>query len=568
MFDALMMAAIAAELNATILNGRVQRVVQSGPRVIGLEVYAQHCRHQLLASAHSQHARVHLSQEKPTRDPQAQSPLLLHLRRRVRGAILQEISIPPLERILMLHFHHPGLPAEEQENTLVVEVMGRHSNLILMDGQQIILDSIKRVTLQMSPNRPVLPHQVYMPPPPQAKMDPRHLSPNSLGHALAGLEAPLWQALVNLYRGISPQLAREIVFRAGGDVERPAADPGNLARLAEEITTFWSRPATGEWAPSLALQDDHAVGCAPYRLTHGPTWQVRAYESASQAVEACFAAREPATGHQQLRRILLDAIRAQRERVVKRLGALQDEMKRADQAQELRQKGEWLLAYQHQVEPGQTVLRVEGLEIALNPQRTPVENAQEYFATYRKAVQANRLLPRRIAETEQERDWLAELTALVHNAETYDELSILGTELQEAGILAPRRTTRFRKAKLPPRTYQTADGFAILVGRNARQNEEITFRKARPHDLWLHVRGRPGAHVVIVTEGRPIPDETLKTAAALAAYYSQGRREKRVAVDFTERRNVRRLNAQRPGLVRYKGERTVLAAPARPPQAD
>lgn len=568
MFDALMMAAIAAELNATILHGRVQRVVQSGPLVIGLEVYTQHRRHHLLASAHAQHARVHLSQEKPTRDPQSQSPLLLHLRRRVRGALLEEITTPPLERILFLRFYHPNLPAEEQENTLVVEVMGRHSNILLVDGQQLILDSIKRVTPQMSTARPVLPHQVYMVPPAQAKMNPLHLSPDSLRHALAGLDGPLWQALVHLYRGISPQLAREIVFRAGGDIERPATDPGDLARLAEELTAFWSRPTTGDWEPSWALQDDRAVGCAPYHLTHGPTWQVHTLDSASQAVEAFFAAREPATGHQQLRRILLDAIRGQRERLEKRQAALRNEMNRADQAQELRQKGEWLLSYQHQIVPGQTVLHIEELEIDLNPKRTPVENAQEYFAAYRKAIQANRLLPQRVEETEQEHDWLVELAALVHSAETYDELSILGTELQEAGILVPQRAARFRKAKLPPRTYRTAEGFTILVGRNARQNDEITFRRARPDDLWLHVRGQPGAHVVIVTEGRPLPDETLKMAAALAAYYSQARREKRVAVDYTERRNVRRLNVQHPGLVRYNRERTVMATPSLPTPAD
>jgi predicted ribosome quality control (RQC) complex YloA/Tae2 family protein len=568
MFDALMMAAVAAELTATILHGRVQRVVQSGPFVIGLEVYAQHRRYHLLASAHPQHARVHLSQEKPTRDPRAQSPLLLHLRRRVRGAFLQEITLPPLERILLLRFHHPGLPAEDQENTLLVEVMGRHSNLILLDGRQIILDSIKRVTPQMSPNRPVLPQQVYLPPPPQAKMDPRYVSPDSLGHALSGLDAPLWQALVHLYRGISPLLAREIVFRAGGELERPATVPGDLARLAEEIAAFWSRPTTGLWEPSWALQEDRAAGFASYRLTHRPEWEVRTSDSASQVVEAYFAALEPATGHQQLRRILLDVIHAQRERLEKRLNALRGEMDRAGQSEELRQKGEWLLAYQYQVVPGQATLHVEGIEIALNPAQTPVENAQEYFAAYRKAVQANRLLPQRIEETEQERDWFAELAVLVHNAERYEEITALGAELQEAGLLVPRRAVGFRKTRLPPRTYHTADGFTILVGRSARQNDELAFRQTRPHDLWLHARGRPGAHVVIATQGRPIPDETLKTAAALAAYYSHGRKEKRVAVDYTECRNVRRLDARHPGLVRYDRERTVVVVPARPLEPD
>ena len=564
MFDALMMAAVAAELNATILQGRVQRVVQSGPLVIGLEIYAQHHRYHLLASAHPQHARVHLSQEKPTRDPQPQSPLLLHLRRRIRGAALVEITAPPLERILALRFFHPGLPPDEQENTLLVEVMGRHSNLILLNGQRVVLDSIKRVTPQMSPHRPIQPHQDYLPPPPQAKADPRYVSPEALERALAGLDGPLWQALVHLYRGVSPLLAREIAFRAGGPPERPAAAPGDLARLAEELAACWSGPAADSWQPCLALHDGRAAACAPYRLTHRPDWEVRDCDSASQAVESYLAALEPATGHQQLRRILLEAIHVLRERLEKRLRALRGELERAGRSEELRQKGEWLLAYQYQVVPGATALQVEGLEIELDPQRTPLENAQEYFAAYRKAVQADRFLPQRIAETEQERDWLAELTALVHSAETYDELITLGAEAQEAGVVVPRRAAVKRRVKMPPRTYPLSDGTVILVGRSARQNDELTFRLARPHDLWLHARGRPGAHVVIVTKGRPVSPEALKQAAALAAYYSQGRKEKRVAVDCTECRHVRRIDAARPGLVRYEGERTVVAVPARP----
>jgi predicted ribosome quality control (RQC) complex YloA/Tae2 family protein len=566
MFDALTMAALAAELERTILGGRVQRALQTSPLSIGLEIYAQHRRSQLLASADAQNARVHLAEGRLTRDPQALSPFLLHLRRRVRGAILQRIETPALERILFLHFRHPALPPDEQEITLVVEVMGRHSNLILLDGAGLVIDCIKRVTPQMSTVRPVLPRQLYRLPPGQAKMDPRAVSPDGLGRALAGLARTtlLWQALVHLYRGVSPLLAREIVYRACGQTDAAVGGSHPLDRLASVLGEFWTRVESGHWEPCLALEDGRPAACAPYLLTHRPDWEIRTYTEISPALEQYYVARQPLGGHQQLRQVLRQAIARRKERLQKRLAALQDELDRANQAEELRQKGEWLLAYQHQIAPGQTQFCLEGLVITLDPQRSPLENAQTYFAAYRKAKHARRDQPQRIEETSQALAWLAEMTALVDTAESYDEIATLARELAEAGVLSIRPTAPYRKTALPPRTFRSRDGYTILVGRNARQNEELSLRRARPRDLWLHARGRPGAHVIVLTEGRPVPATTVEQAAALAAYYSQGRNENRVAVDCTECRYVHRAASGYPGLVHYEHERTLTVAPAQP----
>jgi predicted ribosome quality control (RQC) complex YloA/Tae2 family protein len=288
----------------------------------------------------------------------------------------------------------------------------------------------------------------------------------------------------------------------------------------------------------------------------------------SQTLDRFDASHEPLSGHRQTRQILLEAIGRQQERLRKRLHAVEDELARADRAEELRRKGEWLLAYQNQVSPGQSLLSVEGMEITLDPKLTPVENAQAHFAAYKKAKQAGRILPQRVEETRQGLAWLEEMAALVHLAETYDEIAFLGAELEEAGVHPAHPRVPRRKASLPPRTFRSSDGFVILVGRNAHQNEQISLRRANRHDLWFHTRDRPGAHVVVRTDGRPVPKKTLEEAASLAAHFSQGRDETRVTVVYTECRHLRRITSARPGLVRYDREQTLNVAPSRLPQKE
>ncbi len=562
--DSLTVAAVAAELEEMVVGGRVQRVLQSGPLTIALEVYARHHRRYLLLSADSERARVHLQEKRPTRDPRVQSPLLLHLRRRLVGATLRDVRSLPRERILLLHFFHPKMPPEEQENTLIVEVMGRRSNLILRDAEGIVVDCIKRVTPRMSPARPMLPRQRYIPPPEQVKADPRAVTAVSLQQALAGLDAdtPLWRGLVHLYRGVSPLLAREVVFRAGGRPEMAIGEPFDPERLAGELGAFWD-PARPAEPPCLALEGGRPVAFAPYRITHRPDWEVRPVERISQAIAQYFAHLHPLSGHEQTRSILREAIARQRQEWQRRLQALQAARERAGQADALRRKGEWLLAFQHQIPPGQRVFQVEGEEIELDPQKSPLENAQAYFAAYHKARQAEQVVPARMEETVASLDWLAEVEALLEVAETYDELALLAGELEEAGVLGPERRTPRRQAGLKPRTFRSSDGLTILVGRNARQNEDLSLRRARPDDLWFHARGVAGAHVILLTEGRPAPPQSLEEAASLAAYYSRARDERRVAVDYTECRHLRRATPHHPGLLRYKKERTLYVTPAR-----
>ena len=280
-FDALCMACVADELRRQILGGRIQRVLIPDKLSVGIEIYSQHQRHYLLASAHAELGRVLLSSEKLRRGEGKPTGLLLLLRKYVRGAHLSAIEQPPFERILRLEFDHPEWGGSE----LFLEVMGRYSNIILVDASGRVLDSAKRVSEQMSRNRPILPGRPYTPPPPQAKLPPSDLTEHRLREILSAHEpdVQVWRALVAGLRGISPLLAREISFRALGQPRATVAQVERLTPLLDTIAALMAPLAEGYWQPTIIKEGDHPAAYAPYPLTH--RGEPQPAESMSQAIE-------------------------------------------------------------------------------------------------------------------------------------------------------------------------------------------------------------------------------------------------------------------------------------------
>jgi predicted ribosome quality control (RQC) complex YloA/Tae2 family protein len=566
-FDALTTAAIAAELRAELLDGRVQQVLLPDRLSLAMEIYAHRQRRYLLASAHPQAARVHLLAEKPRRGVDSASPLLLLLRKYVRGARLVDIIQPPAERILHLTFDGPLEPV-----TLVIEVIGRYSNLVLVGADGAVLDAIKRVGPDINRYRVVLPSHAYAPPPPQDKLLPGDVTEYRLRRLLAGWPpagpsgaTPLRQALVGGIAGISPLAAREIAFRALGDVDAPLEAVQRITPLLEACRALTREPPQ----PCIARdEDDEIIAFAPYPLTHMGTWEP--VESMNAGVAAYFGGESG--GYQAARAPLSRAIEAGRERLAHRGARLAEEQAAAGDPESLKHMGEAILAYAHQIEPGQSELVVEWvpgqppLRVKLDPKSSPSENAQNYFRRYRKAQRAGAEIPVQVAQVEAEQAYLDQLAQDLAMAESRPEIDAVAGALVEAGYLKKRK----RKPSSPaarPLHFRSPDGFILWVGKNALQNEELTFRRASPDDVWLHARGMPGAHVVVQAEGRPVSEQTIEWAAKQAAYYSRGRDDTQVEVDVVPRRNVRRLKGGRPGQVIYRGERTLRVAPEAPPDS-
>jgi len=561
-FDALTMAAVANELREKILGGRVQKVLLPAPLSLGLEIYAHQERHYLLASAHAQAARLHLAGTKLRRGVETATPLLLLLRKYGRGAHIDRLEQPPFERVL-----HIGLDHHEHGcTTLVVEVMGRHSNIVLVDAGGIVMECIKRIGPEMSRYRTVLPGQPYLPPPPQEKLAPSDLTELRLRYIVEALppDVPLWQRLVQGLKGISPLLAQEIAFRATGRTDTPAGQVEKISPLLAAIGDLLSPLESGHWQPSVVREEGEIAVFAPYPLTHRQGYESLA--SISQAVEGYYAGAVGDEPYGFLRQSLRQAIARGRERQQKKQRALERSLAAREGIETLRQKGELILAYATRIASGQTELVVElepgqpPLTIALDPRSSPVENAQRYFKSYRKAKAAADEVPALLEQVELELRYLDQLEADLELASTQPEVQEVRLALNEAGYMKGEGQRR-KPARSQPLTFRSPDGLTILVGKNSRQNEEVTFHRASAGDLWLHARGVPGAHVIVRSEGQKVPEATLRQAAGLAAYYSQARQATRVAVDYTQRRHVRRVKGARPGLVTYDHEQTIHVTP-------
>jgi predicted ribosome quality control (RQC) complex YloA/Tae2 family protein len=563
-FDALSAACVAAELSAALLGGRVQQVLLLDALTVGLEVYAHRQRHYLVLSAHSQYGRVGLVPHKLRRGVDKETPLLLLLRKYVRGACLSVVDHPPWERIICLTFDHPKWGTTD----LVAEVMGRHSNVMLVGPACQILASVKSVGPPLS-RRVVLPGKPYSPPPPQEKLPPDALTEYRLRQMLDSQtpETQAWRAMVANLRGVSPLLAREVMFRAVGRARARVGQVTQLTPLLEALEALLAPASEGGWQPSVARDAGGRVTVfAPYLVTH--QGQPEPMPSFSAAMEAYVADQLSADPYAAAKRRLREVIRRAQGRLERKREAILQEAPGPDEADQLRRWGEWLLAYAHEVERGANQFVADTgdgstITIPLDSELPAVENAQAYFARYRKVQRAAEETPARLREVGIGLDHLRQLETDLDLAASRPEIEEVRVALQDAGHLRAKRGARPRP-KVPrakPLQVESPDGWLIWVGRGSRQNDELTFSRAKADDWWLHARGVPGAHVIVRGEGREMPPATLQRAAELAAYYSRARDETNVSVDVTQRRYVRRIPGAAPGLVTYIHEETVRVAP-------
>ncbi len=615
-FDALTITAVRQELEDKIAGAHVQNTIMPGPLTVSLEVYRGGTgRTHLIASAHPQNALVHLTHSAPSRDPEQHPPLLLLLRKYVRGGTITGISQPRLERVLVLsiakrfwpdkhqEYHleedlRHTLDAEDEEPEapittveLYIELMGRLSNIVLVASDGTVIDSIKRVPPGINRYRTTLPHHHYVAPPPQDKRDPTLATPNALSLELAKImegepSAPVWKGLVNGFSGVSPALAREVTFAAFGDTQVKAdaiaRRPNLLGSLLAELQSVFSREPSRSWDPVVAWKEvdgeRRPSDFAAYPLSHlkQEGIAIQNYASISEAADDYFQALQSVGGHSALKGQVRAALQEAQKQAERKLRSLREELQQADALEELRRKGEFLLAYAHSVEPGQISLVIpdEKLTIELDPALSPSENAQAIFKEYRKAKSARAGLPEKIDAAQMQDDYFDELLTSLDLANGYYEIRAVQADFRSSGTPAQpppdnskskgkvgKKKAIGNQPKAPqPLRLRTRYGAHLLVGRTASQNDIATFRIASPDDLWLHARGVPGAHVILRTEGG-VSTADIEEAASIAAAYSKARNEAQVDVLCTEKRHVRKVPNSPPGFVTFKNERVLRVAP-------
>lgn len=584
-FDALTMHAIRDELEGAIVGGFVEKVLPLSALEIGLRIRAHHQDHNLLLSADAQSARVHLVSGTLRRLSEDVTPFLLLMRKYVRGARIVSIQQPPLERVMRIAVEARQDDGSVLASELIIEVMGRHSNVILVGPDGTVLDAIKRVPPALSRQRPVLPHLAYSSPPPVEKLNPRSpLLARQLANAARQVPPgeAAWRLVQEGVVGLGPLAAREAVHRACGNANCTVGELPSVEALAAEVARLFRAVETHEWEPCVVVRDGAVVHFAPFLLSQFPESQLERTEGISRAVERAFAETIRTRPGEALRVPLRASLQARLERVRRKEESLRQALARGEKAEALKLSGQAILASAGQIAPGQHELEWQGRVIRLDPNLSPSENAQRYFKEYAKARDAAREIPVLLDSTRLEREYLEQMAALVEVAEDEVELRTLSRELadsttgvpgvaQRGPMPAGRTQQKFGKGRpeVPVGTVRrltTSDGHQLLVGGSARGNERVTFELANGGDLWLHARGIPGAHVILKLGGREPTRQALLEAARIAAAHSQGRGAAKVPVDYTLQRYVRKVRGGPPGLVTYTQERTLRVDASETPE--
>ncbi|MCU0465351.1 MAG: NFACT family protein [Anaerolineae bacterium] len=560
--DAITLSALLDEFMDGLVGGKIQDVLDVDEDSIGLEIYASHRRQYLLLSADNRTPRVHLVPDKLRRGLPKPTQLGLLLRRHIEGGHLLHVSQPPWERVLQFDIH-----GTEGEVSLIIEPMERRANLLLVQ-EGIILDCLRRVGAADNRFRTSLPGRPYQPPPPMTdRLDPSEVTGDDLIALLTNADDPKLKAAQALSRkvlGISPLLAREIVFRATGapDTRAADADPNALAEALHAVAEPLRRR---EWQPGIVLKDGAVAAFSVYPLQHLDGWEP--VESVSAALTDFYGTPTGPEAYAAAKAPVMAAITEARAKLGAKLASLQNSMTDDKEREQIKMAGEMILGYQYAIQPGQTELSAEyedglpPMKIKLDPTLTPLENAQAYFSRYNKAKRALDDVPTLIKQTEQGLDHLDLLASDLELASNWPEIDEVQGILIGMGLWKAPPGRRLGMTHSVPIRLVTRDGFVIWVGRNSRQNEMVTFGKGQGDDLWLHVRDVPGAHVIIKSEAGVIPDHVIELAAGLAAYYSARRADGKVEVDVTQVRYVRKIKGAAQGMVTYKNETTRTVQP-------
>lgn len=580
--DGIFLACLRQELESTLLNARITRVYQPGKRELTVSFRQPGSNHLLLISAHPLLARVHLTAE--SRDNPLKPPAFCMLMRKYwEGGRLLRVTQPDLERILIFESQNIDEFGLVSQTELICECMGKHSNAILVkkeaDGGRRILGSLIPVYPEMSRVRTVLAGEPYMSPPPQEKF---YLG--SLGEANRnifkdrlqeqGLKS-LKNALIAVLQGIGPLTSETLLEEAGLSPDLAAAglDPQRFPLLWESLLGLKGRLSREDFRPALLLGPDGEFldfAAWPPQRKGRQGFSLQEFESPSNLLDVFYTAKEASIKVKDLKALLTQIIHKELERLTRKSGYQKKELLSAEKGEAYRKQGEILTAHLYRVKRGDASATLpdiydpagEDIHISLDPSLSPAQNAQKYFKKYKKALTARRELSRRMKSTELEIHYLEGLYFLIEGA-GFDELLGIREELVEEGYIKPGKAaeTKQKAVWMSPLKFISSDGINIFVGKNNRQNDLLTLKKADKEDLWFHVKDHPGSHVIVRNASPPY--KTLEEAALLAAYHSRGKNSANVAVDYTKVKNVRKPKGAKPGMVIYDNHKTLYVTPAR-----
>lgn len=560
-FDGVTIANVVKEMNDELIGGRLYKIAQPESDELLLTIKTPTGQKRLFISAGASLPLIYLTESnKPS--PMTAPNFCMLLRKHLQNGRIISITQPGLERIIHIAVEHLDEMGDLCRKTLVVEIMGKHSNIIFCNEENNIIDSIKHVSAAVSSVREVLPGKPYFVVQTQDKLDAFTTEYDTFYDTLVRKPQPAFKALYGSFAGISPILAQELCYEAGVDGEQPTAalTESDYERLYATFTQMLTAIKEGSFAPNIAYTGSQPVEFAALPLTMytSGTDRIVPYDTMSTLLESYYAEKNTLTRIRQkssdLRRIVQTAL----ERNIKKYDLQLRQMQDTEKREKYRIYGELLNTYGYSAKPGDKTLEAinyytnEPVTIPLDPTLSATENAKKYFEKYNKLKRTYEALSELTKEVKDEIDHLETISAALDIALQEEDLVEIKEELTESGYI--RRKGGGKKVKITskPFHYISSDGFHIYVGKNNYQNEELTFKFATGNDWWFHAKGIPGSHVIVKTDGaEELPDQTFEEAGRLAAYYSKGRGQEKVEIDYIQKKHVKKPSGGKPGFVVY-----------------
>jgi predicted ribosome quality control (RQC) complex YloA/Tae2 family protein len=569
-FDGVVVANVVKELRDTLLGGRINKIAQPEKDELILTIKGSaRDQYKVLLSAGAGLPLIYLTENnKPS--PMTAPNFCMLLRKHLNSAKILDISQPGLERIINFKLEHLDDMGDLRIKYLIIELMGKHSNIIFCDDNMKIIDSIKRINQFVSSVREVLPGRDYFIPMTTEKLDPLTVTYEQFSNAILKKPMPIGKALYNCMTGISPLLANEICCRASIDAEDPTEtlSEGAGLHLYKNFERLMEDVKTGSFTPNIVSLDGIPTEFSSVALTCYSNHEVQHFDTISALLESFYALKNATARIKQksfdLRKLVSNAIDRTSKKYDLQLKQLQD----TDKRDKFKVYGELLTAYGYGLEPGAKVLNTtnyynnEEISIPLDPTMTPMENAKHNFEKYNKLKRTYDALTNQIQETKDELEHLESIKTALDIATEEDDLTALKRELTEYGYIKRKFTSGSKKlekkanvkktnVKSKPFHYISSDGYHMYVGKNNYQNDELTFQFAEGGDWWFHAKKMAGSHVIVKAGGQELPDKTYEEAARLAAYYSSGRDADKVEIDYTLKKNVKKPSGGKPGFVVY-----------------
>jgi predicted ribosome quality control (RQC) complex YloA/Tae2 family protein len=570
--DAVYLTHTAQELRQKLLDAKIDKIHQPSRDQVVLALRSREGSFRLLLSANPANPRAHITTA-PLENPASPPMFCMLLRKHLVGGRLEDITQPPMERVLDFSFLCTDEFGEAVHRHLVIEIMGRNSNLVLCGDDGRIIDCVRRVDYEMSAQRQVLPGLFYHLPPRQDKLDPTAATLEEISSLLTAIDGPVRPDgfLMDHFAGLPPLICRELVSRCDPELEdlnalSPSGRYGFAAYLKQEFSKIGQ-----EGAPYLLVKNG-----APWDFTYlpilqyGPLVESRRQESFSQLLDLFYAKRDAAARMKSKSQAITKTVSNLKSRAARKLENQKKELAATADRDALRIQGELVTANLYRIQRGQTKLVAENyydpdlreIEIPLSPLLSPQQNAAKYFKDYNKAKNAETYLTEQIAKGQVELEYLGSILEELSRAETEKDLTEIRQELISGGYL--RNTEKKKSMKVQPSKpmeFVSTAGLRIRVGRNNSQNDLLTLKSSFKSDLWLHTQKIHGSHVIVSLEGGQIDEESLLEAAKLAAYYSQAREGQNVPVDYTIVKNVKKPAGAKPGMVIYDHYNTIYVTP-------